>query len=308
MKTITEATGQTVANLTGYSTTPILGDGRDGVTRRDPSPVIVHDGTYYVYYSRSTTSHGGYSATVWYATSPDGHAWTEVGEALGRGPRGSFDEHAVFTPTTLVTDGAWYLIYTAVPEPFDNGNGGPTGTKTAIGIAKAPSPAGPFIRLSNDPILIPGDTPEDFDSHRCDDACVVVRGGHYWLYYKGRQMGKTPGETKMGCAVADAPAGPYRKLPENPLVNGGHEVCVWPVEGGVAGLFCHVGPEGNSLQQSEDGIHFRRVKSFVPPDAPGPFREDNYRNNAAMTLQWGIAHRQDRGGAPYLVRFDCEYE
>lgn len=291
--------------LIGFRTSPILGEGREGVTRRDPSPVLRHEGLYYVYYSRTTTSHDGYSATIWYATSPDGHTWNEVGEALGRGPKGAFDEHAVFTPTLLAAEGRWYLIYTAVPEPFHNG---PTGTGTAIGMASATSPAGPFHRVSDRPILTPGETAEEFDSHRCDDACLVVRQGRYWLYYKGRQWGHTPSETKMGCAVADAPTGPYRKHEKNPLVDGGHEVCVWPVEEGVAGLFCAVGPEGNTLQLSRDGIHFTRLKNIVPPTAPGPFREDAYRSDVCMTLRWGISHRQEREGAPYLVRFDCEYE
>ena len=31
--------------------------------------------------------------------------WEERGQALGRGPHGAFDEHAVFTPTVLVAEG-----------------------------------------------------------------------------------------------------------------------------------------------------------------------------------------------------------
>lgn len=122
----------------------------EGVTRRDPSPVIQVDGAYYIWYSRTEESAGGYSASIWYATSSDGVTWSEEGEALPKGEEGAFDEHAVFTPTILISGGKFYLFYTAVPEPFANDNGGSNGTKTAIGIAVADSPRGPWVRFDCD--------------------------------------------------------------------------------------------------------------------------------------------------------------
>jgi len=50
-----------------------------GVTRRDPSPVIKVGDLFYVWYSRTTDSPDGFTASVWYATSPDGRTWTERG-------------------------------------------------------------------------------------------------------------------------------------------------------------------------------------------------------------------------------------
>jgi beta-xylosidase len=180
----------------------------EGVTRRDPSPVIRIEETYYVWYSRTCDSADGYSASIWYATSADGRKWKEEGEALPKGERGSFDEHAVFTPTILVDEGTYYLFYTAVPEPFNNDDGGSNGTRTAIGVATADSPRGPWLRFEGNPVLYPSDDPEAFDSMRVDDTCFIVRGGEYWMYYKGRQMNQTSGETKMGVAIAKAPTGP----------------------------------------------------------------------------------------------------
>ncbi len=51
----------------------------EGVTRRDPSPVIQVNETYYVWYSRTEKSLDGYSASVWYATSMNGRSWKEQG-------------------------------------------------------------------------------------------------------------------------------------------------------------------------------------------------------------------------------------
>jgi len=278
----------------------------DGVTRRDPSPVILVAEEYYVWYSRTTCSADGYSAAIWYAVSTDGHSWQEQGEALPKGQKGEFDEHAVFTPTILVAGNRYYLFYTAVPEPFDNDRGGPRGTRTAIGVAAADSPRGPWIRISGNPVLRPSDNPEDFDSMRVDDTCLIARHGEYWMYYKGRQLDHTPGETKMGLAIAQTPLGPYEKHPDNPLLDSGHEVCVWPHGQGVGCLVCNVGPQGNTLQYSDDGIHFHHMADTIPPKAPGPFRADEFVDDAGPGVTWGVAMGENSAAWPYLVRFDCD--
>lgn len=275
----------------------------EGVTRRDPSPVIEIDGIYYVWYSRTHDSHHGYPASVWYATSSDGKTWQEEGEAIPKGKKGAFDEHGVFTPTILIADKKYYLFYTAVPEPFTNDNGGPKGTKTAIGIASSDSPRGPWRRKPN-PVLHPSDNPEEFDSMRVDDTCIIVRNGKYCMYYKGRQTNHSPAETKMGIAIADTPEGPYVKHNENPVLNSGHEVCVWPHGKGVACMVCNVGPQGNTLQYSDDGIHFQKITDTVPPKAPGPFRADRFEDGAGPGITWGIS-MENHHAWPYLVRFDC---
>ncbi len=287
----------------GFKYSPAL-PFEDGVTRRDPSPVIRVDGEYYVWYSRTRESAAGYSASVWYATSTDGLTWQEQGEALPRGSEGAFDEHAVFTPTILVAQHRYFLFYTAVPEPFTNDNGGPRGTKTAIGVAAADSPSGPWARLGEHPVLCPSDDPDEFDSMRVDDACFVVRDDRYWMYYKGRQTNHSPGETKMGLATSSRPEGPYHKHPGNPVLDSGHEVCVWPHGEGVACLVCNVGPQGNTLQYSDDGIRFRKIVDTVPPHAPGPYREDGFTSGPGPGVSWGLS-MEHHPQWPYLVRFEC---
>ena len=144
------------------------------MSRRDPSPVVRAGGRYHAWYSRSTHDASGYWATIWHATSEDGLHWEERGEALGRGRRGAFDEHAVFTPTVMLAEGRWWLFYTAVPEPFDNAGGG-HGRHRRPGSAWRPPPRrdGPWERVGAEPILEPSAAAEGFDSHRVDDACLV---------------------------------------------------------------------------------------------------------------------------------------
>lgn len=74
---------------------------------------------------------------IGYATSKDGWTWTERGRAVGRGPAGSFDDRAVFTPEILLHQGRYYLVYQTVKAPYLNR------VKNQVGMAVADSPDGP---------------------------------------------------------------------------------------------------------------------------------------------------------------------
>ena len=296
-----------------FKRTPILGPER-GVCRRDPSDVIRAGGRYYVWYTKVLESQvgfpSGYPGSVWYATSPDGHEWTEQGPALEPGPKDAWDGHGVFTPNILTAKGKCYLFYTAVPNPFPEPWQRNNVTKTAIGIAVAEKPDGPWQKLDANPVLLPSKDRDRFDSFRVDDACLIVRGGKCWLYYKGRQWGRSPGQTKMGIAIAEGPAGPYVKLARNPVVDSGHEVLVWPQAGGVASATLGAGPQRNTWQFAPDGIGFRAAGRIARPlHAPGAYREDAFADDfPGKELTWGVEHagsRQSRG--LHLVRFDAIY-
>ncbi len=275
-----------------------------GITRRDPSPVIEVDGRYHVWYSKATVDPSGYYATVWHATSEDGHVWAEQAEAIPTGEAGAWDSNGCFTPSTLVAEGRYYLFYTAVPKPFDNDEGGPAGTRTAIGVAVADHPDGPWTKVDDNPVLRPGDEPGAPDGHRLDDACLIAREGGYWLYYKGRGRGLTPGQTVTCLAIAAEPTGPFEK--QGPILDSGHEVCVWPHGEGVAALISPTGPQGSTVQYSTDGVHFEVRAQVTPPSAPGPLRTDNYGEGRGEGIQWGLCQDVHSAPRPFLLRFDCD--
>lgn len=289
-----------------YQTSPAENLGPEtGVMRRDPSDIIKVGNLHYVWYTKGAQD-SGYDATIWYAISPDGRLWAEKGEALPRGPKGSWDEQSVFTPNILVAEGKYWLFYTAVPKPFINE--GPNITKTAIGIAVSESPDGPWTKLKTNPILRASESPGEFDSLRVDDACLIIRSGKYWMYYKGRQWGNTPVNTKMGVAVADEPEGPYIRNKANPVVEGGHEVLVWPYGAGVVSLIGKVGPKGiaNTLQYAPDGLSFSKMHDLVKvPHAPGAYRPDAFLDNGmGRMIQWGVHIAGGKGRLPFLERFE----
>ena len=289
-----------------------------GVCRRDPSDVIQVEQTYYLWYTRVDERSNpalfpsGYAGEVWFATSRDGRVWQEQGKALGTGPAGAFDAHGVFTPNVLASDGKYYLFYTAVqPTPgrddgvFENNA---TSDRTAIGLAVSDSPMGPFVRASTSPVLETSESANRFDSYRVDDACLIVRDGKYWLYYKGRSRAdgrNGPRRTKMGVAIAERPDGPYVKYGANPVLDSGHEVLVWPHRVGVAALVSDTGPQARTVQHALDGVGFRKVGELPEafPRAPGAFRPDAFDNTKfGRGFLWGIS--MGAGPHPYLVRYD----
>ncbi|MEG3655896.1 family 43 glycosylhydrolase [Arenibacter palladensis] len=310
-KEVEEVASQSQANTTAFTYQEIPGIGIDSLyNRRDNSDVIKVGDTYYVWYSRmDRPTTAGYWATIWYATSKDeGHTWEEQGMALDVGKQGEFDSHSVFTPNILAHKGKYYLYYTGVqPTPgnakkeFENNS---TNDFTAIGLAVADSPDGPFIRVKNNPILEVSEVPEDFDSFRIDDASLLVKENKIWLYYKGRSIvhgKKGPGLTKMGVALADQPEGPYKKHPE-PLIDKGHEVLIWNHNGGVASL----ASISKTIHWAKDGINFTPIEENLKkiPIAPGLYRPHLEDGNLASEIPgWGISLKGKKG-IVYLERFE----
>jgi hypothetical protein len=228
--------------------------------------------------------------------------------ALGLGEEGSFDSHAVFTPNILAYEGKYYLYYTGVkPTPgnpdkeFENNS---ETDITAIGLAVADSPDGPFVRTKNNPVLRISEEPAAFDSYRIDDASLLVRDGKIWLYYKGRSIihgKKGPGLTQMGVAYADGPEGPYEKHGD-PILDKSHEVLIWSQDGGVASL----ASINQSINFAADGVEFRLLHSNLThiPKAPGLYRPEIENGNPSVTIPgWGISMRSGKGLA-YLLRFE----
>ena len=181
-------------------------------------------------------------------------------------------------------------------------------SKTRLGIAKADSPEGPWEKLATNPILIPSEDANYFDSHRMDDASLIIRNGKYWLYYKGRKWGERANQTKMGVAIADNPEGPYVKYENNPVIAGGHEVLVWPQGSGVATIIGKVGPAtiNRSIMYAEDGLNFIKTHSFSAgpvPVGPGAYRPDAYTDNGnGQMIKWGL-HR-NMTAPQHIERYD----
>ena len=302
----------------------------EGVVRRDPSGVIKVSDLYYVWYSKSTGPTQGFAGDIeknkvfpwdrcdiWYATSEDGWTWKEEGLAVPRGEPGTYDDRSVFTTEIFVHEGTFYLVYQTVKSPYT------VRVKNQVGLAWASSPHGPWTK-SPEPILSPADNgiwegetenrfkvikKGDFDSHKVHDPCILFYEGKFHLYYKGEQMGEeiTFGgrQIRHGVALADDPRGPYMKSPYNPISNSGHEICVWPYDGGIASLITTDGPEKNTIQWSPDGINFE-IMSVIKgaPHAIGLNRALDTEESPLAALEWGLTHQYKNNDYQYIRRFE----
>jgi len=283
-----------------------------GITRRDNSDVIEVDGKYYVYYTKVNGQAAGYWGTVWCAVSEDkGYTWTEIGEVLGLGEKGTWDSQATFTPNILEEKGVYYLYYTGVqPTPtnvdgkFENNS---TNDYTAIGVANANSPEGPFVRCETNPVINVSENHDVFDSYRIDDAVLIKNENKFWLYYKGRKYsdGKHgPAHTQMGVAFSENPDGPFKKYDGNPILDKSHEVFLWKQDAGIACL----ASISSTFEYAVDGVDFStqplsvKIPMNKRPNAPGAFRADLSGKKAKPELSWGISMIHN-GPECYLVRW-----
>ncbi|MEQ9289686.1 MAG: glycosyl hydrolase [Cyclobacteriaceae bacterium] len=302
----------------------------EGVVRRDPSALIKVDGKYFVWYSRSTGESQGFGGDIendkvfpwdrcdiWFATSEDGWTWKEEGPAVLRGEKGQYDDRSVFTVEIMFHEGTYYLCYQTVKSPYN------VRVKNQVGLAWSDSPYGPWTK-SKEPILSPADNgvwkgteqnrflvekKGDFDSHKVHDPCIIPYKGKFYLYYKGEQMGEeiTFGgrQIRHGVAIADNPKGPYVKSKYNPISNSGHEICVWPFNGGIGALITTDGPEKNTIQWSPDGINFE-IMSVIKgaPHAIGLNRDLEGSDKVPFKIfEWGLTHEYKTGDWQYIRRF-----
>lgn len=303
-----------------FKYTPLKGDLKyeEGVIRRDPSSVLKCDGKYYVWYTKSVGETIGFIegnpdvkvfpwdySEIWYASSEDGYTWKELGCAVTRGEKGSYDDRSVFTPEILFYDDKYYLTYQCVQSPYVIRN------KNTIGMAVAENINGPWTKLEQ-PILKTSDSGEwlgdrddrfsvkvkgEFDSHKVHDPSLHYFNNKFYLYYKGETIGEElfgcGREIKWGVAIADKIEGPYIKSPYNPITNSGHETCLWEYNGGMAAMLTSDGMEKNTIQYAKDGINFEIMGTVGrlehSPHAMGPFRDASLKIEKPLDgLRWGL--------------------
>ena len=294
----------------------------NNTSRRDPSKVLKIDGTYYVWYTRRQTERppsGPKNATdtipsfdwdlaeIWYATSKDGFTWVERGSAVKRLPKGRYGWRSVSTPDVLAWGGKYYLYYQGFNEIP-----GLKGDRAAATVAEADSPDGPWRPLGR--VVVDFGAEGEWDGNAIHDPYPLVYRGKIYLYYKGApiERGEQYVLRMQGVAMADDPLGPFTKSSLNPVINSGHETCMWPWRSGIAALVALDGPEKNTIQYAADGENFEIMSILpIPPIAPGPFIPDAFADSGdGRGITWGLCHiNPDGGGATnesILARFDCD--
>jgi hypothetical protein len=292
------------------------------MSRRDPTKVIRVGDRYHVWYTgrRTESAPVGLAkatdtlpgtdwdlADIWHATSPNGWDWVEDAEpAVRRPPTPEPGFRSICTPGILVWSNRYYLYFQAY-SPRVGGQ-----AYCPVRVAHADSPDGPWTHHP-EPVLLPGPA-GSWNNIKINDPCPVVHEGRILVYYKGAPIERGPEYVvrMQGVSFADSPLGPFVASPLNPVINSGHETCMFPWRNGVAALVALDGPEKNTVQYAPDGENFRVMSMIqVPPIAPGPYCPDAFDGSGdGRGFTWGLCHiNPDGGGAAsrsILARFDCD--
>ncbi|SMP63582.1 Glycosyl hydrolases family 43 [Neorhodopirellula lusitana] len=316
--------------FTNFKYTPLKGfdyHGHDGtVSRRDATKVIRANGKYYVWYTHRQTPtppnyDGGANETIpsrdwdlseiWYATSDDGFTWEEQGVAVKRMKKPHAGWRSVSTPDILVWKGKYYLYYQAyLLMPGSRLSSATNGDDCPVSVSESDSPDGPWIPSNK--IVVENGPPGSWDQYVIHDPYPLVYNGQIYLYYKG-EMGGDPAVRAQGLAIADHPLGPFKKHPQNPVINSGHETSLFPFKTGIAALVSRHGLEHNTIQYSPDGVNFDVAAiTGLMPIAPAAYVADAFTDTRdGRGITWGICHfrnlKRDEGKShSMLARFDCD--
>ena len=306
-----------------FKYTPLQGlELKPEISRRDPSKILKIDGIYHVWYTYRNSQalpagHEGATGTIpsydWdlselmHATSKDGLHWKEQGIAVKRLPKPQFGWRSVTTTDILIWKGKFYLYHQGFNEIP-----GLRGDRAAVTVASADSPYGPWTPHGE--VVVDFGREGDWDSNAIHDPNPIIFNGKIYLYYKGSPQRGGRDSTiirAQGLAIAEHPLGPFKKSPLNPVINSGHETCMFPFKDGVAAIVRLDGPEKNTVQYALDGVNFEVASMIkVPPVAPGPFVADAFADNGdGRGISWGLCHIMDKeSGAnnSILARFDCD--
>ncbi|MCD6303675.1 MAG: family 43 glycosylhydrolase [Planctomycetes bacterium] len=269
-----------------------------GWHRHDPSNVIRYKDEYLLWATDNPGHNGFTDCRIILLGSPDVLTWKFKQVALEKNPARGWDDAGVLTAFVVPCDGRFYLFYTGVSKAFHDA----AKDRRGIGYVVADSPLGPWRRPAHNQVLQPG-PPGQWDDLCADDTNIIRRGDKWYLYYKGRKIGRSSAGTHVGLAVSDSLTGPYTKYKHNPLFNG-HALTVTKY---AEGLIALPGGRNRSLLWSADGIHFtpacalnhRSTGVYNPADfQPGGKPEP---------IRWFMNVFVPRGKPRQLQRIDLTY-
>jgi hypothetical protein len=173
----TAALAQT--DLVPYASNPVVNRGGGGTWDRGivhAPRVVVDHGVYYLFYTGSEDLLGA-DASIGYATSTDGIAFTKYeGNPILSADGSGFDAHTLSECAPIVQGDTWVIYYNAH-------NVSRAGPGKYIGRATAPSPSGPWTRMDN-PVLQAGSAGE-WDSRLATPDGVFATDTGYVMYYSG---------------------------------------------------------------------------------------------------------------------------
>ena len=164
--------------------------------------VIKHEGKYYMYAE-------GKNDIAHLLVSDDGINWDEQGDLVILTEKGDPISGPYGTPSILIEDDKWYLIYERNDE--------------ALWLATSIDKIN-WTNIQDEPILTKG--PEDYDKGAIACNQVVKFKGKYYMYYHGStdENWALPGANSLWSSnvAMSVDLIHWTKYPKNPIVDGDH--------------------------------------------------------------------------------------
>ena len=127
---------------------------------------------------------------------------------LTPGPEGAWDGDIVEASDAFKDFGTYYLYY--------HGNGG---RGYQLGVATASDPLGPFKKHGSQPVLKRGPQGSWDDLHVACAMILKEGAGKYTMWYSGHGRSEKHRKWSIGLGTADNPLGPWKKHPDNPIID-----------------------------------------------------------------------------------------
>ncbi len=172
--------------------------------------VIRYEGEWLMLY----TGFDGVQYRLGLATSDDLIHWQRAGMVMDAGAEGEWDYGSAGGASLIAHDGRWYLFYCGFPETGYEAGPGKTG------IARAPTPRGPFAKFHHAAVLLPGDG-DAWDAGGIYKAVVYERDGTFFLFYNAKDKG-SPWVEQTGVATSSDLIH-WAKYEGNPILRHGPE-------------------------------------------------------------------------------------
>jgi len=179
--------------------------------------VIVHNGTYWMYYTGSRSTSLTDPRHIGLATSTDGLNYTKYsGNPIVRSRVDSYDYTNLMSPTVIYDNGSFHMYYA--------GNKGNTGTNPQqdISICYANSSDGyNWTKYTSNPVIAHGSPSTAWNGFAVRPGVVFKESSTYKMYYKG--VGSTGGAgplPRMGMATS-TDLRTWTENPNNPLYTPG---------------------------------------------------------------------------------------
>jgi hypothetical protein len=253
-------------------------------------PIDGPDGNVHVFLNRWPGKHRDVyvSSEIVHARAarPEG-PYRILGTALAARKGDYWDSGAVLDPCGVKTENGYAMIYIgthsrdelidspAMRKKISAAESNPEHPEVPvrnmrIGLATAESLDGPWKRVSDTPLIDISPNKDDWDGYFVTSPFLFAHpDGRFWLYYKGRNP-RTDNRRKYGLAIADSIEGPYRKHPENPIIDfeespkGVEDAFVYVEDGtfhmllhAMGAITCVCGRPAVGLHlESRDGIHW----------------------------------------------------